>query len=307
MRRKKRIQQLRMQLFQKIDKQSKGRKQYESLYDLENKKQEMKQKDLERRHNLVFQQTGEGRKTEYSEERARLIAQMIQQIKTRVTSGDGVSFIQQYYITKGLKVFGDRGHEAAMKELKQLVERNCWKPIDVGKMTPSEKQKAVDAMMLLAKKNDGTIKGRCVFKGSETRDWLSRENTASPTASLEGICSTCVIDAHEERDVMTVDIPNAGRIYSKIQRRRDTRNSGRYQSIGIGKRGENRSPKARNLPLFCGEESISVKTSQIGYCSNCSYPCISSKGTQSKRLAQINSIDALHQFDKRQTSDIECR
>src|SRR5210317_1889419 len=209
MRRKKRIQQLRMQLFQKIDKQSKGRKQYESLYDLENKKQEMKQKDLEIRHNLVFQQTGEGRKTEYSEERARLIAQMMQQIKTRVTSGDGVSFIQQYYITKGLKVFGDRGHEAAMKELKQLVERNCWKPIDVGKMTPSEKQKAVDAMMLLAEKNDGTIKGRCVFKGSETRDWLSRENTASPTAPLEGICSTCVIDAHEERDVMTVDIPNA--------------------------------------------------------------------------------------------------
>src|SRR6056300_322464 len=79
--------------------------------------------------------------------------------------------------------------------------------------------------------------------------------------------------------------PNAGRISSKIQRRRDT----------------------RNLPLFRGKESISVKTSQIGYCSNCSYPCISSKGTQSKRLAQINSIDALHQFDKRQTSDIECR
>src|SRR5210317_1412154 len=98
--------------------------------------------------------------------------------------------------------------------------------------------------------------------------------------------------------------PNAGRISSKIQRQRDTRNSGRYQSIGNGKRGENRSPKTRNLPLFRGKESISVKTSQIGYCSNCSYPCISSKGTQSKRLAQVNSID---QFDKRQASDIECR
>src|SRR6056300_1966698 len=83
--------------------------------------------------------------------------------------------------------------------------------------------------------------------------------------------------------------PNAGRISSKIQRRSDTRNSGRYQSIGIGKRVENRSPKTRNLPLFCGEESISVKTSQLGHCSNCSYPCISSKGTQSKRLAQVNS------------------
>ena len=31
----------------------------------------------------------------------------------------------------------------------------------------------------------------------------------SPTASLESILLTAVIDAHEERDVMTCDIPNA--------------------------------------------------------------------------------------------------
>ena len=64
-------------------------------------------------------------------------------------------------------------------------------------------------MMLLAQKNDGQIKGRYVYKGSDTRDWLTREETSSPTASLEGIINTCVIDAHEERDVMSVDIPNA--------------------------------------------------------------------------------------------------
>ena len=166
-------------------------------------------KDKEIRHNLMFQQVGQDRRTDYSAERARLIAQTMQQIKDRVNSFDGVSFIQQYYITKGLKVFGDKGHEAAMKELDQLVKRNCWSPIDVAAMTPQEKKRAVDAMMLLAQKNDGTIKGRCVFKGNETRDWLSREDTASPTASHEGICATCVIDAKEERDVMSVDIPNA--------------------------------------------------------------------------------------------------
>ena len=32
---------------------------------------------------------------------------------------------------------------------------------------------------------------------------------ASPTASLAGLIITCVIDAHEKRDISTVDIPGA--------------------------------------------------------------------------------------------------
>ena len=202
MRKKARKKKLKSILYEKLkehkdSKMKKSSKEYAKLKEIQ--------------HNLVFQQVDQNqdRKTEYSVERARLIAQMMQQIKDRVDSFDGVSFIQQYYITKGLKVFGNKGHDAAMKELDQLVKRNCWSPIDVATLSPQEKKRAVDAMMLLAQKNDGTIKGRCVFKGSDTRDWLSREDTASPTASHEGICSTCVIDAHEERDIMSVDIPNA--------------------------------------------------------------------------------------------------
>ena len=126
-------------------------------------------KELERKHNLVFQQTSEDRKCEYASERAALIAQVIQQIKDRVTGLDGVSFIQQYYITKWLKIFGEKGQGAAMKELEQLVKRNCWRPTKVEDLTPIEKKQAVDAMMLLAEKNDGTVKDRCVFKGSDTR------------------------------------------------------------------------------------------------------------------------------------------
>ena len=48
-----------------------------------------------------------------------------------------------------------------------------------------------------------------VFNGKPTREWLSREESASPTASLEGIVITGVIDAHEGRDIMSSDIPNA--------------------------------------------------------------------------------------------------
>eukprot|EP00980_Cylindrotheca_fusiformis_P030969 scaffold25690_cov333-Cylindrotheca_fusiformis.AAC.1 len=67
-------------------------------------------------------------------------------------------------------------------------------------MKPSEKRKAMEALMFLTEKRDGTIKGRMVYNGKPTRDWLSREDAASPTASLEGVFLTATIDAHEGRD-----------------------------------------------------------------------------------------------------------
>jgi hypothetical protein len=48
-----------------------------------------------------------------------------------------------------------------------------------------------------------------VYNGKPTREWLSREDSASPTAAFESIMLTAVIDAHEERNIMTCNIPNA--------------------------------------------------------------------------------------------------
>ena len=63
--------------------------------------------------------------------------------------------------------------------------------------------------MFLTEKRDKSIKGRMVYNGKPTRAWMSREDSASPTASLESIFLTAIIDAIEGRDVMTADIPNA--------------------------------------------------------------------------------------------------
>jgi len=79
----------------------------------------------------------------------------------------------------------------------------------VSQLTAVEKKKAQAAMMLVCEKTNGTIKGRCVYEGSKTRPYYTKEETASPTASTEGIFITATIDAHEGRDVMTADIPNA--------------------------------------------------------------------------------------------------
>jgi hypothetical protein len=48
-----------------------------------------------------------------------------------------------------------------------------------------------------------------VYNGNPTREWLSREESVSPTAALESIMLTAAIDAHEECKVMMCDIPNA--------------------------------------------------------------------------------------------------
>jgi hypothetical protein len=76
-------------------------------------------------------------------------------------------------------------------------------------MKPSKRKKAQMALMFLTEKRDKSVKGRMVYNGKPSREWLSREDAASPTAALESIMITGVIEAKEQRDVMTCDIPNA--------------------------------------------------------------------------------------------------
>ena len=70
-------------------------------------------------------------------------------------------------------------------------------------------KKAQESIRFLTEKRDGEVKGRTVYNGKPTREWLSREETASPTASTESIFLTTVIDAKEGRDIMSSDVPNA--------------------------------------------------------------------------------------------------
>ena len=119
------------------------------------------------------------------------------------------SFSQQYQLGKGLKLFGERGHKASASELEQLHHRKCFHPVSVNNMTRNERMKAQMAMMLLTEKRCGKVKGRMVFDGRKTREWITKEDSASPTAILEGILLTLTIDAHEKRDVMSADVPNA--------------------------------------------------------------------------------------------------
>jgi hypothetical protein len=164
---------------------------------------------LEYCHNLVAQvKPDEERIFENGSNKAMLIARFIQDITMNVNK-HRASFAQQYMLQKGLKVFGNKGHEALMKEIDQLHKRTCFAPLKVKEMKPSERKKAQIALMFLTEKRDKSVKGRMVYNRKPTSKWLSGEEAASPTAALESILTTGVIKAKEERDVMTCDIPNA--------------------------------------------------------------------------------------------------
>jgi hypothetical protein len=109
-----------------------------------------------------------------------------------------------------LKVFGNKGHEASMKEIDQLHKRMCSAPLKVKEMKPSKRKKAQIALMFLTEKRDKSVKGRMVYNGKPTREWLhiSRGRSESNCCIGEYILITGVIKAKEERDVMTCDIPS---------------------------------------------------------------------------------------------------
>ena len=66
------------------------------------------------------------------------------------------------------------------------------------------------AVNLIKQKHNGELKGRTCADGSKQRKYLKQdESVASPTAALESLIVTLLIDAYEGRDVRTYDVPGA--------------------------------------------------------------------------------------------------
>jgi hypothetical protein len=115
----------------------------------------------------------------------------------------------QHSLKKGLKAFGAAGTTAVLKELKQLHDRKVLAPTHARGMTPAEKKKALQYLMFLKKKRNGTIKGRGCADGRKQRAYTTKEDASAPTVAIESVLLSCVIDAEEGRDVATLDIPGA--------------------------------------------------------------------------------------------------
>ena len=67
----------------------------------------------------------------------------------------------------------------------------------------------MECFMFLVEKKDKLVKARTVVNGSTQRPYTPKEEVASPTAATDSIFVTATVEAKQNRDVMTLDIPNA--------------------------------------------------------------------------------------------------
>ena len=118
-------------------------------------------------------------------------------------------FAETHSLKAGLKKFNEKGKVSVLKEMGQLQHRKCWIPRKLENLTPLQMKRAMRSVTFLTEKRDGIIKTRNCIDGSSMRVWMPKDNTASPTVGLASSMTTCVIDAHENRDVATADVPNA--------------------------------------------------------------------------------------------------
>ena len=115
----------------------------------------------------------------------------------------------QYNLKPGLRKFGRRGQTTAVKELTQLHVMDTWKPIHAEKLTREEKMKALSSLLFLKEKRTGDIKGRACINRAPQRSYISKEDAASPTISMESTFITASIAAHERRVTQFYDVPSA--------------------------------------------------------------------------------------------------
>jgi hypothetical protein len=115
----------------------------------------------------------------------------------------------QYSLKTGMKHFKERGEKAVSKELAQLHFRDTFEPINPKDLNEQERKEVLESHLFLKEKRDETIKGRMVAGGNKQRGSVDKQDASSPTAALESVLLTAVIDAMEGRDEAIVDIPNA--------------------------------------------------------------------------------------------------
>ena len=63
--------------------------------------------------------------------------------------------------------------------------------------------------MFLKRKRSGKMKGRGCADGRPQREYITKEESSLPTVSLYALMGSCLMDAMDDRKVITVDIPSA--------------------------------------------------------------------------------------------------
>jgi hypothetical protein len=117
-------------------------------------------------------------------------------------------------IKRALESHGSVASEAVKKELKQMLDKRVWHPIDMSKLNYETRKGIIRSSMFLKEKYDSTgkfekLKARLVANGNMQDKTIYSEDMSSPTSALSSVYAVAAIAAHENRKVKTLDITGA--------------------------------------------------------------------------------------------------
>jgi hypothetical protein len=116
----------------------------------------------------------------------------------------------QYGFNRGLKEFGELGYQATVKELDDnLLGMGAVKMLKPSEINKTIRYEALNYLMFLKRKRCGKIKARGCADGRPQREYISKDESSSPTVSIYALMTSCLMDAIEGRKVATCDIPGA--------------------------------------------------------------------------------------------------
>ena len=96
-----------------------------------------------------------------------------------------------------------------LQNFSNYTSGNIFKPVNPKFLSPLQNKQTLGSHLFLKEKRDLTIKGCLVAGGDKQRSFTPQTEATSPTPHTESIFITSAIDALEQRDVATIDIPNA--------------------------------------------------------------------------------------------------
>jgi hypothetical protein len=108
----------------------------------------------------------------------------------------------------GLRKFAARGEKAAINKLNQLHIMDTWTVMDALRLSREERLKALSSLLFLKKKNRSNQRRACI-NGAPQREYISKEEAASPTVSTELTFITAAIAANKKRKLRCYDVPSA--------------------------------------------------------------------------------------------------
>ncbi len=84
-----------------------------------------------------------------------------------------------------------------------------FEPQHAQDLSDDDKKKALSSLIFLRQKKNGAVKARSCANGNPQREHITKEESAAPMVALDSVFLTSTIDAKENREVVTIDIPGA--------------------------------------------------------------------------------------------------